>query len=53
MKIIASGPITSWQIGGGKNVNSDRLLFSWAPKSLREVNAAIKLRDASFLEEKL
>ena len=51
MKIIASGPITSWQIGGGKNVNSDRLLFSWAPKSLQMVTVAIK--DACSLEEKL
>ena len=31
-KIMASGPITSWQIDG-RNRNSDRLLFSWAPKS--------------------
>ena len=34
MKITASGPITSWQIDGGKNGNSDRLLFFWAPNSL-------------------
>ena len=32
-KIMASGPITLWQIDG-RNGNSDRLLFSWAPKSL-------------------
>ena len=30
-KIMASGPITSWQINGGKSGNSD-LLFSWAPE---------------------
>ena len=30
-KIMASGPITSWQINGGKSGNSD-ILFSWAPK---------------------
>ena len=39
---MASGPITSWQIDGEKNGNSDRL--SWTPKSLQTVNAAIKLR---------
>ena len=39
---MASGPITSWQIDGEKNGNSDR--FSWTPKSLQTVNAAIKLR---------
>ena len=32
-KIMASGPITLWQIDG-RNGNSDRLLFSWASKSL-------------------
>ena len=52
MKIIASGPITSWQIGGGKNVNSDRLLFSWAPKLLWMVTVATKLKDVCSLEEK-
>ena len=48
-KIMASGPITSRQIRGG---NSDRLLFSWAPKSLQMVTAAMKLKDACSLEEK-
>ena len=33
VKVMTSGPITSWQIDGGKNGNSDRL-FSWAPKPL-------------------
>ena len=51
-KIIASGPITSWQIVGGKNGNSDTL-FSWAPKSLWTVTAAMKLKDTWLLEEKL
>ena len=59
-KIMASGPITSWQIdgetmetvsdfifGGSKN-----FLFFWAPKSL-QVTAAMKLKDAYSLEEKL
>ena len=41
-------PITRW----GNNGNSDRL-FSWAPKSLQPVSAAMKLKDACSLEEKL
>ena len=41
MKIMASGPITSWQREWGNNGNSDRL-FSWAPKSIWMVTAAIK-----------
>ena len=40
MKIEASGPITSWQING-KTGNSETL-FSWAPKSLPMVTAAVK-----------
>ena len=53
-KIMASSPITSWQIDGEtmKTDNSDRL-FSWAPKSLQMVIAAMKLKDACSLEEKL
>ena len=51
-KIMASSPITSWQIDGGKNANCDRLFF-WAPKSLQMVTAAIKLKDTRSLEEKL
>ena len=50
-KIMASSPITLWKIWGN-NVNSDRL-FSWAPKSLQMVTAAMKLKDACSLEEKL
>ena len=53
MKIRASGPITSWQMEGETMTgNSDRLLFG-APKSLQMVTAAMKLKDACSLEEKL
>ena len=48
-KIMASGPITSWQIDG-KTVTT---LFWGAPKSLQMVTAAMKLKDACSLEEKL
>ena len=51
MKIMASGPITSWQIDG-KTVETVTD-FSWAPKSLQMVTAAMKLKDAYSLEEKL
>ena len=50
-KIVASSPITSWQVDG-ETGNSDRL-FSWAPKSLQMVTAAMKLKDAYSLEENL
>ena len=50
-KIMASGPITSWQIDG-ETMETDTL-FSWAPKSLQMVTAAMKLKDAYSLEEKL
>ena len=50
-KIMAFGPIISWQISG-KNGSSDRL-FSWAPKSLQMVTIAVKLKDTCSLEEKL
>ena len=50
-KIVASGPITSWEIDG-ETVESVRLFF-WAPKSLQMVTAAMKLKDAYSLEEKL
>ena len=48
-KIMASGPITSWQIDG----KQCQTLFFWAPKSLQMVIAAMKLKDACSLEEKL
>ena len=51
-KIMASGPITSWQIEGEK-VETAQILFSWAPKSLQMVIAAMKLKDTCSLEEKL
>ena len=51
-KIMASSPITSWQIDGD-TVETVTDLFSWAPKSLQMVTAAMKLKDACSLEEKL
>ena len=48
-KIVASSLITSWQIGGKEWLT---LLF-WAPKSLQMVTAAMKLKDACSLGEKL
>ena len=48
-KIMASGPITSWQIDGETLKN----LFWGAPKSLQMVTAAMKLKDACSLEKKL
>ena len=47
-KIMASGPITSWQIDGETVAD-----FIWAPKSLQMVIAAMKLKDTCSLEEKL
>ena len=51
MKIMASGPVTSWQIDG--KTMETVTDFSWAPKSLQVVTAATKLKDACSLEEKL
>ena len=51
-KVIASSPITSWQIEGEK-WKPWQILFSWAPKSLQMVTAAAKLKDTYSLEEKL
>ena len=48
-KIMASGPITSWQIDG-ETVETVRDCFSWAPKSLKMVTTAMKLKDACSLE---
>ena len=50
-KIMASGPITSWEIDG-ETVETVSDLF-WAPKSLQMVIAAMKLKDAYSLEGKL
>ena len=52
MKIMASGPITSWEIYG-KQWKQCQTLFFWAPKSLQMVTAAMKLKDTYSLEEKL
>ena len=52
IKIMASGPITSWQIVG-ETMESDKILFPWAPKSLQMVTAVMKLKDACSLVEKL
>ena len=52
-KIIASGPITSWQIRWAKQWKQWLTLFFWAPKSLQMVIAAMKLKDAYSLEGKL
>ena len=51
-KIMSSGPITSWQIDG-KEWKQWQTLFFWDPKSLQMVTAAMKLKDACSLEEKL
>ena len=51
MKIMASGPITSWQMDG--ETMEIVTLFSWAPKSLQMVTAAMKLKDTYSLEGKL
>ena len=49
-KIMASGPITSWEIDGE---TVETVAIFWAPKSLQMVIAAMKLKDAYSLEEKL
>ena len=51
-KIIASGPIISWEIDGERMETVSDFIF-WAPKSLQMVTAAMKLRDTYSLEEKL
>ena len=50
-KIMASGPIPSWQIDG-EQWKQWQTLFSWVPKSLQMVSAAMKLQDTCSLEEK-
>ena len=52
MKIMASGPITSWEVDGA-TVEQCQTLFFGAPKSLQMVTAAMKLKDAYSLEGKL
>ena len=51
-KIMAPGPITSWQIDG-EIVGTWLNLFFWAPKSLQMVTSALKLKDTCSFEEKL
>ena len=51
-KIMASGPITPWQIDG-ETMETARDLFSWAPKSLQMLTTSMKLKGACSLEEKL
>ena len=51
MKIVASSPITWWQIDG--EMKQWEILFSWAPKSLQMVTAAMKWKHAYSLEGKL
>ena len=50
---MASSPITSWQIDGETVETVADFIFFWAPKSLEMVTAAMKLKDAYSLEEKL
>ena len=52
-KIMASGPITSWEIDGETVETVSVPLFFWAPKSLQMVTAAMKLKDDYSLKEKL
>ena len=52
MKIMASGPITSWEIDG-ETVETETNCIWGAPKSLQMVTAAMKLKDACCLDEKL
>ena len=51
-KIMASSPITSWQIDG-ETLETVRDLSFWAPRWLQTVTEAMKLKDICFLEEKL
>ena len=52
-KIMASGPITSWQIDGETVETVADFVFGGAPKSLQMVTVAMKLKDAYSLERKL
>ena len=51
-KIMASGPITSWQIDGARMETVTDFIF-WAPISLQMVTAVLKIKDACSLVEKL
>ena len=52
-KIMASGPIPSWQIDGETMERVTDLIFSWTPKSLQMVTAAMKLKDVCSSKEEL
>ena len=52
-KIMASGPIISWEIDGERVETVTDFIFSWASKSLQMVTAAMKLEDVYSLEGKL
>ena len=52
-KIMASGPITSWEVDGETVETVSEFIFGGAPKSLQMVTAAMKLKDAYSLGEKL
>ena len=52
MKIMAFGPITSWQIDG-ETMETVRDIIFWAPKSLERMTTVMKLKDACSFEEKL
>ena len=51
-EIMWSSPITSWQIDG-ETIETVKILFFWAPKSLQMVTVAMKLKDTCSLEGKL
>ena len=51
-KIMASGPITAWQING-ETMKTVRDIIFWTPKSLQMVTVAMKLKDTCSLKEKL
>ena len=51
-KLMASGPITSWQTDS-ETMKTVRDFIFWAPKALQMMAAAMKLKDACFLNEKL
>ena len=52
-KIMASGPMSSWEIDGETVETASDFIFWGAPKSLQMVTAAMKLKDAYSLKEKL
>ena len=52
-KIMASGPVTSWEVDGETAETVSDFIFGGAPKSLQMVTAAMKLKDAYSLEGKL